>query len=136
MGKRGRKRGSDLKFGVTVEEEGGVVGVCAAGLVQGLEVLGEVADALGVEKAANHVRGLHVLNRLDVLGHRAVKVALGVQMVAVHLVNLHHEARVTLLREKAAERPVRGGICTRVKARRKRGGDGHTWEFARAMATG
>ena len=45
-----------------------------------LQVLGQVVDALGVEKLANNIRRFQLPNRLDVLLHRIIKVSLAVEM--------------------------------------------------------
>eukprot|EP00195_Chlamydomonas_chlamydogama_P001429 CAMPEP_0202917466 /NCGR_PEP_ID=MMETSP1392-20130828/71063_1 /ASSEMBLY_ACC=CAM_ASM_000868 /TAXON_ID=225041 /ORGANISM="Chlamydomonas chlamydogama, Strain SAG 11-48b" /LENGTH=52 /DNA_ID=CAMNT_0049610225 /DNA_START=18 /DNA_END=173 /DNA_ORIENTATION=+ len=49
--------------------------------MQGLQVLGEVMDALGVQEAAYHVAGLQVCACVQVLGHSGVVLPLGVQVV-------------------------------------------------------
>mgnify|MGYP001292779787 CR=1 FL=1 len=50
-------------------------------VMQSLQILCEVVDALRVEKPPDDIRGLELANGLDVLPHGIVKLPLAVQVI-------------------------------------------------------
>jgi hypothetical protein len=72
-----------LQLGVTVEEESCMVRVSQPRMVEGLEVVREVVDALHIQKAADDIAGLQLPDSGHISGHGSVVVVLGIKVVAV-----------------------------------------------------
>eukprot|EP00053_Salpingoeca_punica_P016664 m.158285 g.158285 ORF g.158285 m.158285 type:complete len:577 (-) comp17016_c0_seq1:20-1750(-) len=85
-----------LELGVAVQEQSGVVLVGQLALVQGLQVVGEVVDALRVEELADHIGGLQLPNGLDVLLNGCVVVGLAVQVFGIRGVNVDEKVAALL----------------------------------------
>mmetsp|Transcript_31686 Transcript_31686/g.61282 ORF Transcript_31686/g.61282 Transcript_31686/m.61282 type:complete len:246 (-) Transcript_31686:900-1637(-) len=80
-----------LELRVALQQQCGVVLVGELVVVEGLEVAGQVDDALGIEELTDHVGRLHVPYRLQVVRHGPSVVSLVLLVVRALSVDLHDE---------------------------------------------
>mmetsp|Transcript_304 Transcript_304/g.489 ORF Transcript_304/g.489 Transcript_304/m.489 type:complete len:380 (-) Transcript_304:159-1298(-) len=83
-----------LQLGVAVQQQRGVVGRGVASIMQLLQVLRQICDALSVQETPDDVRRFQVAHRMAVLLHGGIIVPFLVKMIAIHPVDVHDGAHL------------------------------------------
>lgn len=86
-----------LELGIAVQKQGGMISISQRLPMQGLQVGGQVVDALGIQKLPDHIGWLQLSNGSDILLHSPIMVALAVEMVSILHEDLSQPITVQML---------------------------------------